>query len=95
MDGVSAEWTSTPCTAAEGELIVHLGLLYLEGDLIDWDTDLEIELPPLFTPSFPLVPSSPPLSKDAALHLRNGIDLQEQASLLYTHGLLMKSTLTK
>ncbi len=35
VDGVSAEWSSASCTAAEGELIVHLGLLDMEGDLID------------------------------------------------------------
>ncbi len=62
VDGVSAEWSSASCTAAEGELIVHLGLLDMEGDLIDWSTELEIELPPLLSPSSPLVPSSPPSS---------------------------------
>ncbi len=51
-----------PCTTAEGELTIHLGLLDVEEDLIDWETDLEIELPPLLSPSFPLVPSSPPSS---------------------------------
>ncbi len=60
VDGVSVEWSSAPCTAAE--LIVHLGLLDLEGNLIDWETDLEIDLPPLLSTSSPLVPSSPPLS---------------------------------
>ncbi len=59
---LSMEWSSTPRTVAEGELIIHLGLLNLEGDLIDWETDLEIELPPLLSPSSPLVPSSPPSS---------------------------------
>ncbi len=62
VDGVSAEWSSAPCTAAEGELIIQLGLLDFEGNLIDWETDLEIELPPLLSPSTPLVPSSPPSS---------------------------------
>ncbi len=62
VDGVSAEWSSASCTAAEGELIVHLGLLDMGGDLIDWSTELEIELPPLLSPSSPLVPSSPPSS---------------------------------
>ncbi len=47
VDGVSAEWSSASCTAAEGELIVHLGLLDMEGDLIDWSTELEIEYPAL------------------------------------------------
>ncbi len=59
---VSMEWSSAPCTTAEGELIIHLGLLDLEEDLINWETDLEIELPPLLSPSSPLVPSSPPSS---------------------------------
>ncbi len=58
VDGVSAEWSSAPCTVAEGELIVHLGLLDVEGDLIDWSAELEIELPPLLSPSSPLVPAS-------------------------------------
>ncbi len=62
VDGVSAEWSSAPCTAAEGELLIHLGLLDMEWDLIDWDAALEIELPPLLSPSSPLVPSSPPSS---------------------------------
>ncbi len=62
VDGVSAEWSSVPCTAPEGELIIQLGLLDLEGDLIEWETDLEIELPPLLSPSSPLVLSSPPSS---------------------------------
>ncbi len=62
VDGESAEWSSAPCTATEGELIVHLGLLDLEGDLIDWETDLEADLPPLLSPSSPLAPSSPPSS---------------------------------
>ncbi len=60
VDGVSAEWSSAPCTAAEGELLIDLGLLDMERDLIDWDAALEIELPPLLSPSSPLVPSSPP-----------------------------------
>jgi len=30
---VSAEWSSAPCTAAEVELIVHLGPLDMEGNL--------------------------------------------------------------
>ncbi len=51
VDGVSAEWSSAPCTAAEGELLIDLGLLDMERDLIDWDTALEIELPPLLSPS--------------------------------------------
>ncbi len=59
VDGVSAEWSSAPCT---GELSIHQGLLNLEGDLIDWETDLEIELLPLLSPSSPLVLSSPPSS---------------------------------
>ncbi len=62
MDGVSMEWSSAPCTMAEGDLIIHLGLLDMEGDLIDWETELEFELPPLFSPSSLLVPSSPPSS---------------------------------
>ncbi len=62
VDGVSAEWSSAPCTAAEGELLIDLGLLDMERDLIDWDAALEIELPHLLSPSSPLVPSSPPSS---------------------------------
>ncbi len=62
VDGVSAEWSSATCTAAEGELLIHLGLLDMARDLIDWDAALEIELPPLLSPSSPLVPSSPPSS---------------------------------
>ncbi len=62
VDGVSAEWSSAHCTAAEGELLIDLGLLDMERVLIDWDAALEIELPPLLSPSSPLVPSSPPSS---------------------------------
>ncbi len=62
VDGVSAEWSSAPCTVVQGELILHLGLLDMEGDLIDWETELKFELPPLLSPSSPLVPSSPPSS---------------------------------
>ncbi len=58
VDGVSAEWSSAPCTVAEGELILHLGLLDMEGDLIDWETELEYEMPPLLSSSSPLVLSS-------------------------------------
>ncbi len=65
VDGVSAEWSSAPCTAAEVELIVHLGLLDMEGDLIDWETELEYEMPPLLSPSSPLVPSSPEGASDS------------------------------
>ncbi|KAL0159361.1 hypothetical protein M9458_043086, partial [Cirrhinus mrigala] len=40
-----------PCArAGEGELIIHLGLLDFEGDLIDWETDLEANLPPFLSP---------------------------------------------
>ncbi len=62
MDSESAEWSSAHYTAAEGEPIIHQGLLDLERGLIDWETDWEIELPPLLSPSSPLVPSSPPSS---------------------------------
>ncbi len=65
VDGVSADWSSAPCIAAEGERIVHLGLLDMEGDLIDWETELEYEMPPLLTPSSPLVPSSPEGASDS------------------------------
>ncbi len=65
VDGVSAEWSSAPCTAAEVELIVHLGLLDMEGDLNDWETELEYEMPPLLSPSSPLVPSSPEGASDS------------------------------
>ncbi len=67
VDGVSEEWSSAPCTAAEVELelIVHLGLLDMEGDLIDWETELEYEMPPLLSPSSPLVPSSPEGASDS------------------------------
>ncbi len=58
VDGESTEWS----TAAEGELIVHLGLLDVEGDLIDWETDLATDWLPLLSPSSPLVPSIPPSS---------------------------------
>ncbi len=62
MDGESAEWSSAHYTAAEGEPIKHQGLLDLKRGLIDFETDWEIELPPLLSPSSPLVPSSPPSS---------------------------------
>ncbi len=65
MDGVSPEWSSAPCTVAEGELILHLGLLDMEGDLIDWETKLEYEMPPLLSLSSPLVPSSPEGASDS------------------------------
>lgn len=44
VDVESAEWSSAHCTAADVELIVHLGLLDFEGHLIDWKTELEIDL---------------------------------------------------
>ncbi len=62
MGCVSAEWSSAPCTAAEGELLIHLGLLDMERDLINWDAALEIEPPPRLSPSSLLVPSNPPSS---------------------------------
>ncbi len=62
MGCVSAEWSSAPCTAAEGELLIHLGLLDMERDLINWDAALEIEPPPLLSPSSLLVPCNPPSS---------------------------------
>ncbi len=65
VDGVSAEWSSAPCTTAEMELIIHLGLLDMEEDLIDWETELEYEMPPLLPPSSPLVPSSPEGASDS------------------------------
>ncbi len=47
-DSESAEKSSAPSIVAEGELIIQLGLLDMGGggggDLIDWETDLEIEL---------------------------------------------------
>ncbi len=58
-DSESVERSSAPCIVAEGELNIQLGLLDMEGDLIDWETDLEIELAHLLSPSSPLVPSSP------------------------------------
>ncbi|KAL1278541.1 hypothetical protein QQF64_025214 [Cirrhinus molitorella] len=62
-DSESAEWSSAHCTMAEGELIIHLGLLEMEKeDLIDWETELELDPAPLLPPSSPLVPSSPPSS---------------------------------
>ncbi len=65
VDSVSAEWSSAPCTVAEGELILHLGLLDMEGDLIDWENELEYEMPPLLSPSSPLVRSSPEGASDS------------------------------
>ncbi len=65
VDGVSAEWSSAPCTTAEMELIIHLRLLDMEEDLIDWETELEYEMPPLLPPSSPLVPSSPEGASDS------------------------------
>ncbi len=62
MGCVSMEWSGAPCTAAEGELFIPLGLLDMERDLINWDAALEIEPPPLLSPSSLLVPSNPPLS---------------------------------
>ncbi len=60
-DSESVEKSSAPCIVAEGERIKQLGLLDIEEDLIDWETDLEVELAPLHSP-FPLmVPSSSPL----------------------------------
>ncbi len=58
VDGESAEWSSAPCTAAEGELIGHLGLQYVEGDLIDW----EIIWKPTFPSPLSFIPSSSPPS---------------------------------
>ncbi len=53
VDGESAKWSFAHCTAADGELIVHLGLLDFDGDLIDWEADLEADLHPLLSPSSP------------------------------------------
>ncbi len=60
-DSESVEKSSAPCMVAEGERIKQLGLLDIEEDLIDWETDLEVELAPLHSPFPPLVPSSSPL----------------------------------
>ncbi len=46
-DSESVEKSSAPCIVAEGERIKQLGLLDIEQDLIDWETDLEVELAPL------------------------------------------------
>ncbi len=59
VDSVSAEWSSAHCTTAEMELIIQLGLLDMEEDLLDWETELEYEMPPLLSPSFPLCPVQP------------------------------------
>ncbi|KAL1249397.1 hypothetical protein QQF64_020402 [Cirrhinus molitorella] len=58
-DSESVEWSSAHCTKAEGELITYLGLLDLENELIDWETELELDPAPFLPPSSPLVPSSP------------------------------------
>ncbi len=50
MDGVCVDWSGAPCTMAEGELILPLGLLDMEGDLIDWETELEFEMPSIRRP---------------------------------------------
>ncbi len=59
MDDESVKWCSAHYTTTEGELIIHLGLLDWEGDLIVWETDQEIDMPP---PSSLVVSSSPPSS---------------------------------
>ncbi|KTF95575.1 hypothetical protein cypCar_00029456 [Cyprinus carpio] len=60
---VSMERSSAPCTAAEGELTMAWQKgQNEEEDLIDCESDLENELPPLLSPLSPLVPSSPPSS---------------------------------
>ncbi len=60
-DSESVDKSSVPCIVAEGERIKQLGLLDIEEDLIDWETDLEVELAPLHSPFPPLVPSRSPL----------------------------------
>ncbi|KAL1276323.1 hypothetical protein QQF64_035946 [Cirrhinus molitorella] len=58
----SAVWSSVHCTKAEGELIIYLGLLEMEEELIDWETELELDPAPFVPASSPLVSSSPPSS---------------------------------
>ncbi len=48
-DSQSMEKSSAPCIVAEDELVIQLGLLDMEEDRIDWETDLEIELAPLLS----------------------------------------------
>ncbi len=49
-----------------GELIIQLGLLDLEGDLIDWETDLEAP-DPEFIPESPETDKCPP-NRSCHLH---------------------------
>ncbi len=65
MDSESVGRSSAPCTVSEGELIMDLGLLdfkreSVDGDLIDWDTDLAPFLPSAADSSVSPVPTSSP-----------------------------------
>ncbi len=65
MDRESVGSSSAPCTVSEGELIMDLGLLdfkgeSVDGDLIDWDTDLAPFLPSAADSSVSPVPTSSP-----------------------------------
>ncbi len=73
VDSESAERRGAPCTVAEGELNLDLGLLDLEGEAVDVDADLPPLLPhcsePSVTPASPSCPerdSVPKISPERA-----------------------------
>ncbi len=71
IDDVSAEWCSAPCTAAEGELMIDLGLLDREGA-----SDLPVSAPrkcppvpiPQKCPPLPLLENACPPTSSCILH---------------------------
>ncbi len=60
VDSKSVERSSAPCTVAEGELNVDLGLLDFKGEFMDVYADLPPLLPPSPEPSVSPVPTSSP-----------------------------------
>ncbi len=60
VDSKSVERSSAPCTVAEGELNVDLGLLDFKGEFMDVYADLPPLLPPSLEPSVSPVPTSSP-----------------------------------
>ncbi|KAL0170461.1 hypothetical protein M9458_035057, partial [Cirrhinus mrigala] len=91
VDGVSVERSSTPFATAEGELIIHLGLLDFEGDLTGWETDLEADLPSLLRPRWSspaqrgLLFPIPEHSQEWALIPKDSPESQEAHECLTTH----------
>ncbi|KTG39714.1 hypothetical protein cypCar_00017959 [Cyprinus carpio] len=94
VDGDNIEWSSAHCTVAEGELIIHLELLDFEGDLIDWETELKADLPPLLPSSEPFVTPvstsnperAPTLCSPSAHHQHGASSAESLTSASSLHG---------